>query len=175
MAFFRKSKIKNQLSKSSQKISKGLAGIFTGRRLDENLLEDLEDLLITSDLSFEIVSDIIKKLRKNKYNKDTNINDVKEIISEELMSILQDCEKSLEIDYSKSPFVIMFVGVNGAGKTTSIGKIAYQLKSEGKKVLISACDTFRAGAVSQLEVWAKRSSADFVKSDKDGGDPASVA
>jgi len=175
MSFFKKSKINNQLSKSSQKISKGLAGIFTGKKLNEELLEDLEDLLITSDLSFNIVYDIIKKLRKNKYNKDTKLEDVKEIIAEELLLILKDYEKPLNIDYSKSPFVIMFVGVNGAGKTTAIGKIAYKLNSEGKKVLISACDTFRAGAVAQLEVWAEHSGADFVKAEKDGGDPASVA
>jgi len=175
MSFFKKSKIDNQLSKSSQKISKGLAGIFTGKKLDENLLEDLEDLLITSDLSFNIVSDILKKLRKNKFNKDTKTSDVKEIIAEELLSILKDYEKPLDIDYSKSPFVIMFVGVNGAGKTTAIGKIAHKLQTEGKKVLISACDTFRAGAVAQLEIWAERSGADFVQAEQEGGDPASVA
>jgi fused signal recognition particle receptor len=175
MLFFKKTKSENELSKSSQKISKGLVGIFTGKKLDEKLLEKLEDLLITSDLSLDIVSSIIQKLRKNKYNKNTALEDVKEIIAQELSLILKDCEKPLEIDYSQSPFVIMLVGINGSGKTTSIGKIAYKLYQKGKKVLIAACDTFRAGAAEQLEIWAKRSKTDFIKAENSNTDPASIA
>jgi len=175
MRLFKKLSFKNKLSKSSEKISKGLSGIFTGKKLDEELLEDLEDLLISSDLSFDIVSNIVKNLRKNKFNKDTNIDDVKKIIAEELISILKNNEQPLNINSSKRPFVIMFVGVNGSGKTTSIGKIAHKLNLEGKKVLISACDTFRAGAVEQLKIWAEKSKTDFIQSEKNGGDPASVA
>lgn len=175
MPLFRKSKLKNKLFKSSEKISKGLAGIFTGKKLTEEELEELEELLIISDISMDIISVIIKKLRKNKYNKNVDLKDIKQIISNELASILKEQEEKLEIDKEEKPFVILFVGVNASGKTTTIGKIAHKLREERKNVMIAACDTFRAGAVEQLRTWAMRSGAEFMHPEKTGTDPASIA
>lgn len=169
------SKVDKELMKGSSKISKGLAGIFTGRKLDDNLLDELEELLISSDISVYIVNDIINFLRNNKFDKEITIDDVKTIIYGKLSKIFSSVPNSDCINFDKKPYVTLFLGVNGSGKTTFIGKLANKLVKNNKKVLMAACDTFRAGASEQLDVWAKKSNCDIVLPEKEKQDPASVA
>lgn len=163
MGFF--DKLKHGLEKS--KINFGF------KKVDEELLDNLEEELIMADVGMETSEEIINNLRNNiKKNKITEPEEVKEELKRELKTIL-DSNPNVELDLQNKPAVILMVGVNGAGKTTSIGKIANKLKSEGKKVLIVAGDTFRAGAVEQLDEWAKRSNCEIVKGNENQ-DPASV-
>ena len=175
MSIFKPSNIENKMDKSANKISSGLFSIFTGKKIDEELLDELEEVLITSDLGISITNKVLSELRKNKYNKVSTIDDVKLILSKYLKEFLNNSEKQLSIDPSRKPYIMMFVGVNGVGKTTVIGKIAKKLKDDGKKVLIGACDTFRAGAVDQLQKWCENCAVDMVQADKEGMDPSAVA
>ena len=154
------------------KIKTGLSSIFTGKKLDEEMIEELENILITSDINVNIVNNITNFLRKNKYDKDINIDDVKTIIFNEISKIFSTI-KNDSIILDKKPYVIMFSGVNGSGKTTVIGKIANKYKKDGKKVLLAACDTFRAGAVEQLNEWKNKANVDIITEEK--ADPASIA
>lgn len=154
------------------KIKTGLSSIFTGKKLNDDMIEELENTLITSDININIVNNITSFLRKNKYDKSVNIDDIKSIIFDEISKIFSNIKKdSIVLDCK--PYVIMFSGVNGSGKTTVIGKIAYKYKQEGKKVLLAACDTFRAGAVEQLNEWKNKSGVDIITEEK--ADPASIA
>lgn len=178
MSFFKlfsKSKITNQLSNSSNKISAAISQIFTHKKLDNSTLEELEETLILSDLGADVAIDIIKKFKAKKFEKNIDENSVKKFLGEEILKILQPCEKELKIDDNLKPQVIIFNGVNGAGKTTTIGKIAANLKSQNKKVLIAACDTFRAAASQQLEIWAQRANCEIITAQKEAEDPAAVA
>jgi fused signal recognition particle receptor len=162
MSFF--DKLKQGLHKT--KIAFG----FT--KVDDNLLEELEEQLIMADVGLETSEEIVKNLRTSIKSKGIEDADaVKNEIKEILKDIFKDNDSKLHIE--NSPSVILMVGVNGAGKTTSIGKIASKLTQSGKKVLIAAGDTFRAAAVEQLEVWAQRANADIVKG-KENEDPSSV-
>lgn len=163
-----------ELIKSSTKIKVGLSSIFSGKKLDNETIEELEDLLIASDISINIVNNITDFLKRNRFGKEVNIDDIKEIIFKKLKQIFNEAQDNT-ITFDKKPYVLMFVGVNGCGKTTIIGKLANELKKENKKVLLAACDTFRAGATEQLEVWKDRAGVDIVKAEKENGDPASVA
>lgn len=154
------------------KIKSGLSSIFIGRKLDEEMIEELENILITSDININIVNNITNFLRKNKYDKNVSIDDVKTIIFNEINKIFSTI-KSNSIVLDKKPYVIMFSGVNGSGKTTIIGKIANKYKKQGKKVLLGACDTFRAGAVEQLNEWKNKANVDIITEEK--ADPASIA
>ena len=143
--------------------------------IDEEYYEELEDILISADICVNTVMEFTKKIRERvKKENITSATDLKEIIVDEMFIIYVQNEIIVnKIQYAKEgPTVLLFVGVNGVGKTTSIGKIAYKLKQEGKKVLLIAGDTFRAGAIEQLEEWSKITGADIVK--KEGADPASV-
>ncbi len=175
MSIFKSSNIENKIDKSADKISNGLFSIFTGKKIDEELLEELEELLITSDLGLDITNKVLNEIRKNKYSKTSTIEDIKLILSKYIKEFLHNSEKSLNIDPKRKPYVLLFVGVNGVGKTTVIGKIAKKLKEEGKKILIGACDTFRAGAVEQLDKWCKASDVEMVQAEKEGMDPSAVA
>ena len=162
MGFF--DKLKQGLSKT--KISFGI------NKVDENLLEELEESLIMADVGFDTTEEIISNLReKIKKENIKETEEVKKALREELKAIFQDLDQNLNL--SNKPAVILMVGVNGSGKTTSIGKIANKYIKEGKKVLIAAGDTFRAAAVEQLEVWANRAGAEIVKG-KEKEDPSSV-
>ncbi len=162
MGFF--DKLKQGLSKT--KISFGF------KKVDENLLEELEENLIMADVGFETTEEIISNLRtKIKKENIQDTEEVKNALREELKNIFNDLDQDLDI--SKTPAVILMVGVNGSGKTTSIGKIANKYVKEGKKVLIAAGDTFRAAATEQLEVWANRANAEIIKG-KENQDPSSV-
>ncbi len=171
MGFF--DKLKQGLSKTKSSFDSKMNNVFsTFRKVDEDLLEELEEILIMSDIGIETSTDIVAKLRDR--IKKENIKDaemVKEALREEMVKILSENDNELKLE--TKPSVILVVGVNGVGKTTSIGKIANNLKKEGKKVVIAAADTFRAAAVEQLEIWANRANCDIIKRNE-GTDPASV-
>lgn len=171
MGFF--DKLKNGLGKTKDSFSDKLNNVFsTFRKVDEDLLEELEEILVMSDVGMETATEIIDRLRQRvKKENIKDENEVRQAIKEIMIEILNIENASLNID--TIPSVILVVGVNGVGKTTSIGKIANNLVQNGKKVVIAAADTFRAAAVEQLEVWANRASAEIVKK-PEGADPASV-
>lgn len=152
------------------KIKTGLGAIFNGKKLNDEMLEELENTLITSDININIVNDIIDFLKKNKFDKNITPEDVKKIIYTRISYVFKDV-KNVKMELKHKPHVIMFSGVNGSGKTTVIGKIAN--KFNDKKVLLAACDTFRAGAIEQLNEWKKRANVDIIT--EENADPASVA
>ncbi len=171
MGFF--DKLKNGLSKTKTAFDEKINNAFSVfRKVDEELLEELEEILIMSDMGMETSVKIIQELR-NRIKKENikEVEDVKQALREEIQKIF-DSQKS-ELLLNTKPSIILVVGVNGVGKTTSIGKIANRLKQDGKKVVIAAADTFRAAAVEQLEIWANRAGCDIVKK-QEGIDPASV-
>ena len=144
----------------------------TFRKVDEDLLEELEEVLIMSDVGVETATKIISNLRDRiKKEKIEDAEDVKQALREEIKEIFDSLDNSLHLE--TKPSVILVVGVNGVGKTTSIGKMANRLKQDGKKVVVAAADTFRAAAVEQLEIWANRAGCELVKREE-GVDPASV-
>lgn len=171
MGFF--DKLKQGLGKTKKTIDDKINNVFANfRKVDEDLLEELEEALIMSDIGIETSVKIIAELR-NRIKKE-NIQDeeaVRKVLKEEMIKLLDVDDTSLNL--STVPSVILVVGVNGVGKTTSIGKIANNLKKSGKKVVIAAADTFRAAAVEQIEIWADRAECDLVKR-PEGSDPASV-
>lgn len=166
---------KSKLSFGVGKISTSLTQILTHKKLDDETLEQLEDTLLLSDMGSEISGEVIAHLRENKFSKTIDEEEVKDFLSAEIVKILKPCEKVLELDESVKPQVIIFNGVNGAGKTTTIAKIAANLKSQNKKVLIAACDTFRAAAAEQLAAWARKIDCEIMMPQRDAEDPASVA
>ncbi len=171
MGFF--DKLKNGLNKTKTSINEKINNVFsTFRKVDEELLEELEEALIMSDVGMETSEKIISELRtKIKKEKIEDGEQVKIALKQIIKEILDSVDSSLNLN--TTPSVILVVGVNGVGKTTSIGKIANRLKKDGKKVVIAAADTFRAAAVEQLEIWADRAGCEIVKR-KEGSDPASV-
>ena len=171
MGFF--DKLKQGLNKTKTSIDDKINNVFSNfRKVDEDLLEELEEALIMSDIGMETSVQIINNLRtRAKKEKIEDEESIRKALREEMESMLSQLDNSLNIE--TTPAVILVVGVNGVGKTTSIGKIANKLQKQGKKVMLAAADTFRAAAVEQLEIWANRVGCDIVKKDE-GADPASV-
>ena len=171
MGFF--DKLKSGLNKTRDSFNEKINNVFsTFRKVDEDLLNELEEILIMSDIGVETAGEIISSLRDRvKKEKIEDENAVKTALKEEMKKILDKEENSLKLE--TTPAVILVVGVNGVGKTTSIGKIANNLRKSGKNVVVAAADTFRAAAVEQLEIWANRAGVDIVKR-AEGVDPASV-
>ena len=171
MGFF--DKLKNGLNKTKTSFDEKINNVFKNfRKVDEDFLDELEEILIMSDIGMDTSVKIISSLRERiKKEKIQDEEDVKQALREEMQKILDVTDIGLHLN--TKPSVILVVGVNGVGKTTSIGKMANRLAKDGKKVVVAAADTFRAAAVEQLEIWSKRAGADIVKRDE-GVDPASV-
>ena len=171
MGFF--DKLKQGLGKTKSSIDEKINNVFSVfRKVDEELLEELEEVLVMSDIGMETSVKIIDDLRvKIKKEKIEDEEDVKRALKEIMKDILDVAEPKLNLE--TKPSIILVIGVNGVGKTTSIGKIANNLVKQGKKVIVAAADTFRAAAVEQLDIWAKRSGSQIVKKEE-GSDPASV-
>ena len=171
LGFF--AKLKEGLSKTTQNLTGKLDELFKGHiEIDEELYEEIEEILITGDVGFETTLKIVDMLRKNVKKKSIqDVNDVREELKLIVEEILSGDDSNLKLE--PKPAILVIVGVNGVGKTTSIGKIAMRLKSEGKSVLLAAGDTFRAAAAEQLEVWADRAGVELIKH-QEGSDPSAV-
>lgn len=171
MGFF--DKLKNGLNKTKTSLDEKISDAFKSfRKVDEEFLDELEEILIMSDVGMDTSVKIISNLRDRiKKEKIQDEEEIKQALREEIQKIFDETDVSLHLN--TKPSVILIVGVNGVGKTTSIGKIANRLAKDGKKVVVAAADTFRAAAVEQLEIWTKRAGAEIVKG-KEGIDPASV-
>ena len=176
----KKENLDKGLEKTKESVIKKLSRAVIGKsRVDDEVLDNLEEVLITSDVGVEttikIIDRIEERVSKDKY---LNTNELNQILKEEIGALLEENEtmslKSFEDNLEKKPWVIMVVGVNGVGKTTTIGKLAYHFKKAGKQVILGASDTFRAAAVDQLTIWAERVGVELVKQAM-GSDPASVA
>ena len=168
-------KFKLGLGKSSKNLSSGLNNLIFKKKIDEEMLNELEDFLIQSDVGVESAKELREKFANTKVNPKTSGKDeIYKIFSSYISEILKPLEKNLENINKNKPSVILVAGVNGVGKTTTIGKLGKILGQNNKKIVLGAADTFRAAAVSQLEVWAKKINADIIKSEE-GADPASVA
>lgn len=166
-------RLKSGLSQSSNKITDGLASIITKRKLDDETLQELEDLLITADLGPATAAKLTAAIAKNRFGKEVTPEEIRTALAEEIEKILQPVEKPLFTSDEK-PFVILMVGVNGTGKTTTIGKLGQQFTREGRKVMLAAGDTFRAAAVGQLKVWGERIGCPVVTKEE-GADSAALA
>lgn len=167
-------KLKGSLSKSSSKLQEGIANIFTKRPLDQAMLDQLEELLIESDMGVSVATDLVENFSRERFGKEVAPEEVRAALAGQVAELLTPVAKPLEIDPALKPHVVLVVGVNGNGKTTTIGKLASKLKAEGKSVMLAAADTFRAAAVEQLGVWAERCDLPLVKGAHEA-DPASVA
>ncbi|WP_104665465.1 signal recognition particle-docking protein FtsY [Ensifer adhaerens] len=167
-------RLRRGLARTSSQLTGQIASLFTKRKLDEATLQDLEDLLIQADLGVETAMRITDTLASERYGKDVTGEDVSRIMAGEITKVLSPVAKPLELDLSHKPHVILVVGVNGTGKTTTIGKLAAKLSGAGLKVMLAAGDTFRAAAIEQLKIWAERTKSDIVSS-KLGADAAGLA
>jgi len=165
-------KLKTGLSKSSNKINENIKSVFTKKLLDNDVLEELEEVLIMADLGAVTSAKIVKEFSKNRFGKEVSNEEIREALAKEIENILDPCAK--EMNVNNKPFVILMVGVNGSGKTTTIGKLAKNYSDHGKKVMLGAGDTFRAAAIGQLKIWADRANCEIVLSDQ-GSDPAALA
>lgn len=149
-------RLKAGLSRSSARLNDGITGIFTKRKLDDAALEELEELLITADLGVKAASDVVANLARTRFNKEVSPEEVRGALADDIAAILDPVAKPLEPDPAHRPHVILVVGVNGSGKTTTIGKLAKHFRDQGKAVILAAGDTFRAAAIDQLKIWGER-------------------
>ena len=162
------------LSRTSSRLSDGISGIFSGRKLDDAALEDLEDLLITSDLGVETAAKLSAELARTRFDKEVSADEIRSALAAQVTTILEPVAKPLVADPAHRPHIILVTGVNGSGKTTTIGKLAKRLKEDGKSVMLAAGDTFRAAAIEQLKIWGERSGCPVVSTSQ-GADAASLA
>jgi fused signal recognition particle receptor len=162
------------LSRTSSRLSDGISGIFTGRKLDDAALEDLEDLLITSDLGVETATKLSAELARTRFDKEVSADEIRTALAAQVTTILEPVATPLVVDPAHRPHIILVTGVNGSGKTTTIGKLAKQLKEDGKSVMLAAGDTYRAAAIEQLKIWGERSGCPVVSTSQ-GADAASLA
>ncbi len=167
-------RLKDGLTKTQTKLSDGITGLFTKRKLDAATLEDLEDLLIQADLGVETAQRITGAISKDRFQKGISADDVRSILATEVARVLAPVAKPLVIDAARKPHVILAVGVNGSGKTTTIGKLAAQFKREGKSVMLAAGDTFRAAAIEQLKIWGERTGTPVIARET-GSDSSGLA
>jgi fused signal recognition particle receptor len=168
------SRLTSGLSRSSSAIGRGIVDIFTKRKLDAASIDDLEDVLIQADLGVGAATRIREAVGKGRYEKGIDPEEVRSLLAAEVERTLEPIARPLVVDATKRPFVILVIGVNGSGKTTTIGKLAAKLIGEGRKVMLAAGDTFRAAAIEQLRIWAGRAGASIVAREQ-GGDAAGLA
>jgi fused signal recognition particle receptor len=168
------SRLRQGLARSSSSIGQGLTDIFTKRKLSSDMLEDLEDVLVRADLGVNAATRIAALVGKGRYDKQIAPEEVRVILADEIERILTPVARPLAVDGGKKPFVILVVGVNGSGKTTTIGKLAAKFTSEGKSLMLAAGDTFRAAAIEQLRIWGARMNAPVI-SRETGADAAGLA
>jgi len=162
------------LHRSTEKLSDGIKDAFTKRKLDEKALEELEELLITADLGPGAAANLVEEFRQTRFGKEVTETEVKQALAESITKMLEPCAHPLEIDEKRKPYVILMVGVNGTGKTTTIGKMAKNYGHQGLDAMLVACDTFRAAAIGQLKVWGQRANCPVVAGEPEG-DPAALA
>ena len=168
------SRLKAGLTRSSSRLTDGIGGIFTRRRLDDEALEELEDLLITADLGPTTATRLTASLAKTRFGKEVTPEEIRAALAADITAILEPIALPLTPDTARRPHVILMVGVNGSGKTTTIGKLAAQYRAAGRTVLLAAGDTFRAAAVSQLQIWGERAGCPVIVG-KPGADAAGLA
>ena len=156
------SRLKEGLSRSTAKITESITAVFKKRRLDDEALEELVDLLLGADLGVDAAKRVIAEFRRTRFGKEVTDEEIKQALSEEIAAILTPVALPLVLDPAKKPHVVLVVGVNGTGKTTTIGKLAQLYKDEGKRVVLCAGDTFRAAAVEQLQIWGERTGAPVI-------------
>jgi fused signal recognition particle receptor len=167
-------RLKAGLGRSAKALGDGIGGILTKRRLDAAALEELEELLITADLGAACAARLTANLAKSKFDKEVSPDEVRGALADDIAEILAPVARPLTPDVTRKPHVVLVVGVNGTGKTTTIGKLANQWRTQGLNVMMAAADTFRAAAVEQLQIWGERAGAPVVTG-KPGGDPAGLA
>jgi fused signal recognition particle receptor len=172
LGFF--SRLKEGLSRSTQKLTEGLGAVLTRRKLDEAALQDLEDALVGADLGTDVAARIIDSFRRTRFGSDVTDAEIRAALAEEIAAILRPVALPLVIDRGLKPHVVLLVGVNGTGKTTTIGKLAQSYAEQGLRSMLVAGDTFRAAAVEQLQVWGERTGAPVVAGSP-GADPAGLA
>ncbi len=167
-------RLKAGLSKSSQKLTTGITDLFTKRKLDQAALDDLEEILIQADLGVSTAMRLSGSLAKTRFDQEISPEEIKSALADEISDILEPVARPLTIDPARKPHVVLVCGVNGSGKTTTIGKLAGQFRTEGRSVILAAGDTFRAAAVEQLIIWGERAGCPVVSRDT-GSDAAGLA
>ena len=172
LGFF--SRLKEGLTRSTQKLTEGITAVFKKRKLDDAALEELEDILITADLGTDVAARIIANFRRTRFGREVTDDEIKTALAEEIAAILAPVAQPLEINRALKPHVVLVVGVNGTGKTTTIGKLALQYREQGLKPVLVAGDTFRAAAVEQLQIWGERTGAPVISAGA-GADSAGLA
>jgi fused signal recognition particle receptor len=151
------------LKRSSDQLTGSIAAVFTKKKLDQGMLDELEDILIQSDFGVDMATTVTDALRRDRFDRDITSEEVREVLSAEIVKVLEPVAQPLALDTGKKPFVILMVGVNGTGKTTTIGKLASLYHAQGKTVMLAAGDTFRAAAIEQLQVWGDRTGATVIR------------
>ncbi len=167
-------RLKEGLSRSTQKLGGGITAVFVRRRLDDAALDELEELLIAADLGTEAAGRVIAAFRRSRFGKEVTDQEIKEALAEEIAAILRPVARPLELDPAHRPHVVLVVGVNGTGKTTTIGKLAQLWHEQGRRPMLVAGDTFRAAAVEQLQIWGQRTGCPVISGPPDA-DAAGLA
>ncbi|NBN80251.1 signal recognition particle-docking protein FtsY [Microvirga tunisiensis] len=167
-------RLRRGLARSSSALTEGISSIFTKRKLDQSMLDELEDILLQADLGLDTASSITERLGSGRFDKEISPEEVRAVLAEEVEKVLAPVARPLDLNRGIRPHVVLMVGVNGTGKTTTIGKLASRLAADGKTVMLAAGDTFRAAAVEQLKIWGSRTGADVVARDA-GADAAGLA
>jgi fused signal recognition particle receptor len=167
-------RLRSGLSRSASALGGGIGKLLARRRIDDDTLQELEDLLVSADLGIATAQAVTRQLADSHRGKEADAGEVRRALAAEIARILEPLAVPIVLDPSHKPHVILVAGVNGTGKTTTIGKLAHQFRQDGKKVVIAAADTFRAAAIDQLRIWGERAGAQVV-SGKVGGDAAGLA
>ena len=167
-------RLRGGLAKSTKRVTESITGLFTKKKLDQATLDELEDALIQADLGVAVAARLVEKLGRERFGKEVTDEEVRTAFADDIAEILQPVATSLVIDPAHTPHVVLVIGVNGSGKTTTIAKLAHLFKGEGRKVMLAAGDTFRAAAVEQLKVWGERAGVPVIAKEA-GADAAGLA